>query len=97
MGIDIGASVIVGKPYKDFDIPGDSDRLDFFEELGLECLSPCFDADVEYCVFGVKVLNVDYTYKRVPYDITRLINEANKEFRSLTGMDGEVYFGPDVW
>ena len=70
---------------------------DFFEELGLECLSPCFDADVEYCVFGVKVLNVDYTYKRVPYDITRLINEANKEFRSLTGMDGEVYFGPDVW
>ena len=64
MGIDVGASIVVGRPKKELEhlVGEDQDFDDWWDSQGLDVTSPYFDADPSDCIFGVCVVNVDHTY-----------------------------------
>lgn len=99
MGIDIGAKIIVGLSAEKFkeSLYDDIDLDDYFCGISLTTLSPYFDAPLEDCIWGITVYDVDYTYQKVPSTLLADIEHAHQSFEDVTGLVGELYFGPNVW
>jgi len=95
MGIDIGSALVVGLPAEDF--CANYDEFDDKYECELDCISPYYDADFEYCLIGVKIAGKDFTYNELPDNISDVIEKAKEKFKQITGKDAKVYVTPHVW
>lgn len=97
MSIDIGASLIVGLPFNEIEVFDDvDDIMEYFYDLGLDCVSPQFDCDQSACVIGVHVAGEDYTYEEIT-DLTDKVMSAKEKFHEITGLEAKVYVSPNVW
>lgn len=101
MGIDVGASIVAGLPKKDLEhlVAEDQDFDDWYDREGLDRISPYYDAGDHDCIFGVCVVNVDYTYMELgeKEEFSKDVKNAFEKFKEITGMDGKLYLSLDVW
>lgn len=67
---------------------------DFYDlHLGLTRISPHYDCEDRYCLFGITV----NAYGNTVDEVTANLLVAEKEFKQNTGIDGKVYQSPCVW
>lgn len=94
MGMSYDAVLIVGLPYEDFD----KEQLDELQSnTWFKRASPHYDADPEYCIFGIIVAH-SYDNKGV-IDLKKIDAAAEKakaKFLKLTGLKGKLHLAADV-
>ena len=95
MGIDTSAALIVGLPSEQL---GDYTYYsEVLEGLGLSTVSPHFDSDFSNWIIGITVAySGDYDYCEVMGGLDWNIEEAKREFLTLTGKHGKLYISPDI-
>lgn len=108
MGIDIEWKMVQGAPYNKWkeifgDDPQVEDQFDgdfnwfLYEGLGLENISPWYDADPEDCVFGVKLCS---GCSACAIDLTSLNKKANEIYFELLNkynIETETLVSQNVW
>lgn len=104
MGIDYSAAVIVGLPFEDIeekilDMIGENEEyqdMDFYDvvyELGLDRVSPYFDASNDACIYGFIIHSTHhYCYEEIKLDES--YQEQIQEFEELFGLTPKVYLSP---
>lgn len=92
MGVEYSARIVVGLPHDELE-----DFLEGTEDpygLGLDMVSPYFDADYAECLFGVIVQSCNDYSCYVELDINLLMHniyEAQRKFKEITGREGCLY------
>lgn len=103
MGVSTGCAIIVGLYPEDF--PDDIDEIcneegwvdHLCEHLGLDKVSPHYDARNADCIFGVIIAGACYGATRaIPENLADEIQEAKAHFKELIGVEGVLYVSPDV-
>lgn len=102
MGIDYDGGMIVGLHYEDIENfdkvfnewaevqeeESDTCKYDFLEDHDLETMSPYFDANLEDCVIGFRISDIDLNPNdpEIMKDFSREINKIAEEFKSIFGV-----------
>ena len=102
MGIDIGSIIMVGERFHRIagsDKISDEEFEGLLDDGELDRMSPYYDADREACCFGIIVEQTNtFRAKEIDLDDFKVkVEQAKKEFKDLTGIDGVVLFGADVY
>lgn len=101
MGIDVDGGMIVGLQgediaamewcYEDYDTLYEYLEMD----LGMESMSPNYDCDPEYCVWGYRVDDVSVNLLDLGKWTTEVI-ELGSKFQGLTGLEPKLIGMQDI-
>ena len=108
MGVSIDCMLIVGLHAEELRAGLPQDLRDRIEEegfydvvsedgtLGLRSASPYFDSESDSRIWGISILSEYWGAIEVPDDLPALALVAKDKFKSITGLDGRLYFSANV-
>lgn len=107
MGIDIEWKIIQGATEKEwqealngdevFQEREDSTASFLMDHLGMECVSPHYDADSDYCIYGIEIAAGDGITE---VDLSALADKAigaNQYLREEFGLISSTVISQHVW
>lgn len=96
MGIDMGSSLFIGLPAKEFD-------EDFIDDCQmndtLSRISPTYDCGNDEAYLGVHIYTACESADKIKIDFQKIqiaIQSAIDDFKEITGKDGNLYISSDV-